>query len=203
MPSASAPRSPLPSPHSSTTLSSHSPTSEYASRLHPHHQQYEHDIAPRHQYTPPTGETWVVLNCGVQLMCVVADWQVGDRASLRLAESHSVPPHVLPPMALPPQPQHYQAHTQALGYPSVPFAIPIAAYAPPVLPAAPKRQMEQSDEESGSKSKKVRSNARPAKAPETNGVPLHDPHILSALLTPSQRNRGAVTAPRNVTRLLR
>ncbi|KAI0736126.1 Clavaminate synthase-like protein [Fomitopsis betulina] len=154
IPTASASRSPLPSPHSSATMSSHSPASEYATRPHHHqHHHYEQDITPRHQYTPPT------------------DWQVGDRVSLRLAEARSIPTQAsqaLPPISLPPQPQHYQANPHALGYPSVPFAIPVAAYPPTVVSAAPKRQMEQSDDESGSKSKKARSNARQAKSTESN-----------------------------------
>lgn len=104
-------------------------------------------------------------------------------------------------MSLPPQPQHYQVHPHALGYPSLPFAIPVAPYPPTVLPAAPKRQMEQSDEESGSKSKKARSNARLAKSAETNGVPSQRSHVVSALLTvtlfSAQSRRGYSAKKRN------
>ncbi|EPT02793.1 hypothetical protein FOMPIDRAFT_54959 [Fomitopsis schrenkii] len=61
--------------------------------------------------------------------------------------------------------------------------------------------MEQSDEESGSKSKKARSNARLAKSAETNGVPSQRSHVVSALLTvtlfSAQSRRGYSAKKRN------
>lgn len=75
IPTASASRSPLPSPHSSATMSSHS---QYATRPHHHqHHHYEQDITPRHQYTPPTGEVQWMLHCSAQ----------PDRASLQTGKS--------------------------------------------------------------------------------------------------------------------
>lgn len=100
IPSASASRSPLPSPHSSATMSSHSPSSEYAPRplQHHHHHHYEHDMASRHQYTPPAGESWTMLTCGVQPMrvCRLASGRTSVSSTRRSAFNTyaSTPSHI-------------------------------------------------------------------------------------------------------------